>query len=168
MASKQYVFKGKAMWARVFEENRDMFEWDDSTGAFDKPSTCDGTYSISLVVDDDTYKDIKRSGSMAAKFAKLDDDGNDVVRFKRMHTKRGKGGKVLEFSSGAPSVVDGSGNKWTMEDNGEIGNGSDVEVTVTVYDTSYSPGTTLEEIKVVNHVEVKAKETEATEGEMAW
>ena len=152
MASKEYTFKGTAQWAKVFEEIRDMTEWNDDTKAFDKPSSTDGVYSIEVTLDAEAYKALKRTGSLAAKHSKENEAGEDVVRFKRPHKKVGKGGKVLTFASGAPKVVDATGSPWNFVEDGEIGNGSEVEVTVTVYETSFSPGTRLDKVKVINHV----------------
>lgn len=162
MATKILKLKGTVMWARVFEDTRDMYEFDEDTGSFTKPSSCGGTYSLDLVVDDATYRELKLSGSLAAKNSKLNDAGEDVVRFKRQHEKIGKGGKLLEFASGAPQVIDGStGLPWDLEKQGNIGNGSEVEVEIAVYTTKFSPGTRLEKVTVLNFVPVETKEEEA-------
>lgn len=156
MASKFITVTGNAMWAKVGESERDMFEWNDATGSFDKPSSTDGTYSISVEVEPSVFKEIRRSGSLSARFAKESESGLDVVRFKRAHEKKGKGGAVLDFASGPPKVVDDMGQPWDFATMGSIGNGSEVEVTFCVYPTAYSPGTRLEKVKVLNLVDREA------------
>lgn len=156
--SKTIKIRGEASWAKVFENIRDMYEWNDDTGAFDKPSSTDGVYTINVALDMEEFKKLRRSGSLAAKHSKENEVGLEVVRFKRPHKKIGKGGKVLDFASGAPKVVNDLGEPWNFEEDGMIGNGSDVEVTVVVYETAYSPGTRLEEVKVLNHVPMEPKE----------
>lgn len=159
MAKSEYItIQGEALWAKVFPENRDMFEFDEETGAFDKPSTTDGKYIIQVAVDVENFKKLKRSGSLAPKHSKENEAGLDVVKLSRPHVKYGAGGKVLDFASGAPKVVDSMDQPWDLEKNGLIGNGSEVEVTVCVYQTRFSPGTRLEKVKVLNHVPVETKE----------
>ena len=156
MATTEYTFKGKCNWAKVFEDNRDMMEWDDTTSSFSAPSSCGGMYSLELEMDPDDYKVLKKSGSLAAKFSKYDDEGNDLVRFKRKHEAMGKAG-LMDWASGPPKIMKEDGSKWDMETDGEIGNGSEVKIKVVVYTTSYSPGTRLESIKVLKHVPVGSR-----------
>ncbi len=164
MAKSQYItVRGTASWAKVFEQNRDMYEFNEETGAFDLPSSTDGVYSIKVHLDMDEYKKLKRSGSMSCKFSKEDETGLEVVTFKRKHVHKGQGGKVLDFASGSPTVVDDMDQKWDLEKNGMIGNESDVEVTVVVYETRFNPGTRLEKVKVLNHVPVESKEKDNEE-----
>lgn len=159
MATKIMKLKGTCEWAKVFPETRDMFEYDEDTGGFTAPSSHEGTYSINLVLTPEDYRDLKMSGSLAAKNSKLTDAGEDMVRFKRFHLRKGKGGNVLEFASGAPKVIDGTtGLPWDLDEQGLIGNGSEVEVTIAVYTTKFSPGTRLEEVRVLNHVPVEDRE----------
>jgi len=164
MATKTYSFTGVCNWAKVFEDNRDMKAWSEEDQAFTAPSPCNGVYSLMLTMSDADYKTLKMSGSVAAKNSKFDDEGRDIVRFRREHEKKGKGGKILDFASGAPKVTKADGSPWSFEDDGPIGNGSTVQVEVSVYDTKYNPGTRLESVKVLDHVEVKEKK----EGDELW
>lgn len=150
MAKSQIIkLTGTAYWPKVFEDTRDMYEYDEETGNFDKPSSVNGMYQITVELDDDEFKKLRRTGSMAAKFAKESEAGLDMVRFKRKHEAKGAGGKLLEFASGPPKVVDATGAKWDVDTMGDITNDSRVEVTVCVYQTAYSPGTRLEGVKVL-------------------
>lgn len=160
MATKIYKFQGTCEWAKVFEDNRDMKAWDDATQSFSAPSPCDGVYSLQLTMSDADYKQLKMSGSVAAKNSKFDEEGRDIVRFRREHVKKGKGGKVLDFASGAPKVTKADGSPWSFEDDGPIGNGSVVEVEVAVYDTAYNPGTRLEAVKVIDLVGIPERDSE--------
>ena len=150
MSTQLVTIKGIASWAKVFPENRDMFEYNEDTNAFDKPSSTDGTYKISVEVQDEEYKKVKRSGSLSAKHSKESENGLEVLTFKRQHTKRGAGGKVLSFASGSPEVVNEFDHKWDFESDGKSYNGSEVEVTLAVYTTKFSPGTRLEKVKVLS------------------
>lgn len=159
MTTKIMKFKATCQWAKVFPENRDMMEWDDESASFSAPSSTGGTYSIELIMSPEDYRELKMSGSLAAKTSKLNEAGEDVVRFKRQHEKHGKGGVLLEFASGSPVVTDGTTDlPWDLDEQGLIGNGSEVEVTVAIYTTKFSPGTRLESVKVLNHVPVPEKE----------
>lgn len=161
MTTKIMKFKGTCQWAKVFPENRDMLEWDDETMSFSAPSSHGGTYSIELIMSPEDYRELKMSGSLAAKNSKLNEAGEDVCRFKRQHERRGKGGVLLEFASGPPKVIDAAtGLPWDINSQGVPGNGSEVEVTIAVYTTKFSPGTRLEEVSVINYVAIEDKESE--------
>lgn len=153
--SQTVVIRGEGSWAKIFESNRDMYEWNEDTGKFDAPSSTDGSYTINVALEMDEYKKLKRSGSLAAKNSKENEVGLEVVKLRRPHVKRGKEGKVLDFASGAPKVVNDMGLPWNIERDGLIGNGSDVEITLVVYETAYSPGTRLEKVKVINNIPIE-------------
>lgn len=147
--AKTVVLKGQANWAKVFESNRDMEGY---AGAY---KGCDGAYTIDLITDLDTFSDLKLSGSM--KKGNPTDDGMQV-KFVRKH----KG--PFEDASGPPVVLDEEGNPWDFEDRGIIGNGSEVEVTVSVYPIKRfsTVGTRLEKVRVLKHVEYDAPSTDGT------
>ena len=160
MSTKILTLKGTCQWAKVFPETRDMMEFDEETGGFTKPSSTGGRYSLELVMTPEDYRELKMSGSIAAKHSKMNEAGDDVVRFKREHVRKGKDGVVLEFASGAPKVTDGVTDEvWSLDEQGLIGNGSEVEITVAVYTTKFSPGTRLETVKVLNHVPVPDRDS---------
>ena len=59
-----------------------------------------------------------------------------------------------DWDSGAPIVQKSDGSTWDISSDGTIGNGSTVEVELSVYDTSRPNivGTRLDKVKVVDHV----------------
>jgi len=158
--SETVTVKGIANWAKVFEDNREMFEFNEETGAFDKPSETKGKYTINVTLEPDEFKKLKRTGSLACRFAKEDEAGLDVVKFSRPQEKKGQGGKVLDFASGSPNIFTATGSKWSFENDGPILNGSEVEVTVVVYQTKFSPGTRLETVTVLRPAEPVEREKE--------
>ncbi len=156
MATKQVVLTGTAKWARVFEDNRDMNGFE---GAY---VDCDGAYSIDVFLDKANKQKLKDSGSI--KRGKFDDDGNFSVKFTRKHTDR------FEWASGAPKVTKLDGSVWSFEDDGPIGNDSEVEITLSVYTTSYNPGTRLEAVKVIKAVAIDedGAKDEGVTGDTGW
>lgn len=140
MASKFIKLNGTAKWAKVFEDNRDM------TGYNGQYLTCEGAYTIDLVLEPEEFKKLKDAGSQ--KRDKITDDGLQV-KLNRKHKVVSKAGEVLDWASGAPEVVKGNGQPWNFEVDGEIRNGTPVEVTVVVYPTSFgNHGTRLEKVVV--------------------
>lgn len=146
MATTTHKVIGKAMWARVFESNRDMEGFEGGAKA------TDGQYQIGVVLDKANRAVLKASGSAAQ--IKFDDDGNvKPVTFRRDHKHR-----LYEWAGGAPKVTKADNSEWNFEEDGFINNGSDVEVTYTVYTTSKANGTRLESIKVLVEAEREEKE----------
>ena len=157
MANSTYLtIKGKAYWARVFEENRDMEGYDGLAKA------TNGQYTINMVLDSDTVHRLSEANSQSVDYPKTvtDEDGNSIVayRFKRVHEKRNSAGEMLEWASGSPKVIGPDGSPWSIEDNGLIGNGSEVELTVVVYKAGHNYGTRLEKVKVLNHIPAPSRE----------
>ena len=66
---------------------------------------------------------------------------------------------------GAPIVVKADGSPWDYDEDGPIGNGSLVEVILSVYDTSRKSivGTRLDKVKVLEHKEYNPDEDEEEE-----
>ena len=173
MATQIITLRGEISWAKgLFEDGKDMFEFNEDTGVYDKPTTTDGLYSVHVALDMEEFRKLKRSGSKACANSKENEVGLDVVKLRRPHTKRGAGGKILEWASGAPKVVDAHDNPWDVETMGIPGNGSDAECTVAVYTTSYSPGTRLEKVKIITNIPYEPedtatpKETASSDGEV--
>jgi hypothetical protein len=151
MASKYITLKGKGKWMRLFEDNRDLTGYQ---GSFQET---DGACTMDLYITKEEYAKLKEAGS--ATKLKLDEEtGERFIKLKRPF--KGK----YEWASGAPKVTKDDGSVWSFEDDGSIGNMSEVEVTVVVYTTSMTPGTRLESVKVTKHVpyvqEDKVLETE--------
>jgi hypothetical protein len=60
-----------------------------------------------------------------------------------------------DWDSGAPEVVKADGSAWDIDNDGLIGNGSTVEVELSVYDTSRPSivGTRLDKVTVLDRVD---------------
>ena len=140
MATEIYSIIGQALWAKVFERNRDTES--KHPGVQQKLDQTDGQTSITLLMDEEGLAEFESSGSRR-KVDQLDD--GPAVQFTRPWKHR------IEAFGGAPRVVDADGNIW--DDSVAIGNGSLVEVAFSVYDTSMGKGTRLEAIRVINLVE---------------
>ena len=141
MATRKIKLTGIAEWAKVFTQNRDMKGFD---GAYED---CDGACTIDVILDDDNMQTLKDSRSI--KRGSPDSEGRGIkVKFVRKYdTGR-------DWDSGAPSVVHSDGTNWDLDTDGIIGNGSTVEVFLSVYDKSRPNivGTRLNKVKVVDHV----------------
>lgn len=147
MATKETIIKGKAMWAKVFEQNRDLKGYNDAAVPFD------GFYKIDVILDKENKAIYKASGTAGK--GKFDDDGNFIASLKRKHKDR------FEWASGAPKVTKPDGTEWNYEKDGIIPNGSEVEVKFSVYTTTLSPGTRLETVKVLKVAEMEERKEEA-------
>jgi hypothetical protein len=141
MATEFVKLKGIAKWARVFEDNRDLYGFEGAAKEYG------GQYVIDVYPDKENLDKLKVAGSRLR--PKLDVDGKMFVKFKRKHEG------PFAAASGAPKVTNEAGDVWSFEDDGPIGNGSEVEVSLVVYDTRMGKGTRLEGVKVLNLVEYK-------------
>lgn len=150
MATKVIKVKGKAFWAKVFEENRDMEGWDGTAKEWN------GQYLINVALDSDSVMELTAAGSQAVDYPKelTDDNGNSYTcyKFKRRHEHRNRKGELMEWASGAPKVLKEDGSPWDIENDGTIGNLSTVELTVAVYDAGRNKGTRLESVRVLDYV----------------
>ncbi len=141
MATKKYTIKGKAMWAKVFEHNAEVKDWQGNPHPFGKQ------YKLDIILDKEN-KAIYKSSGTAGK-GKFDDDGNFIATLKRKEKEK------FEWAGGAPKVVMADGSDFTEP---FIPNMSDVEVEFSVYTTSMSPGTRLEKVIIHNLAEVPERE----------
>lgn len=152
MGTKQHTIKGTVSWAQVFESNRDTKKYDEGTMSFvEDPDG--GVYKLTLHLEMDEFKKLKKTGSKAPQYSKEDESGLDTVVFKRPHAKYSRSGEYLEWASGAPKVVDEFDEPWVLDDKGFINNGAEVEVTISVYGKSPMIGTRLDKVKVLRNVE---------------
>lgn len=126
MATKYFKFKGPAKWAQVY-----------------KPDEKYNNYKIQVYLDEKNKAEYIKSGIQVE--IKKDEDGEYVV-FRRPHAKLIKTEAV---TLGPPKVEDKDRQPFTST----IGNGSLVEVDVSVYDTIKGRGHTLNAVKVIDHVE---------------
>lgn len=141
MASKTIYLTGTAEWAKVYENNRDMNE------GFHGP---DGAYTIDLIMDKENMDELAATGSRLSSKA---DEAGLRVKFKRKHTH-----PTIPAFGGAPQVVKGDTRDDTETFTSIIGNGSTVEIAVTVYDTKMGKGTRLEGVRVIDLVEYESPE----------
>ena len=145
MATRYKKFVGPVKWARVFEDNRDMEGFEGAA------RETEGQYSIEIGLTDTQMADLKASGSMKKGRA----EGEYTwVKFTRPHKHA-----VYDWAGGEPKVTNAAGDKWDFEDDGSIGNESEAEVDIAVYDTRRPSikGTRLEGVKVVRLVEMEEK-----------
>ena len=146
MATKKFKVRGKALWSKVFDSNKELRDWQGNPHAFG------GLFKIDVILDKDNKAIYKSSGTSGK--GKFDDDGNFIATFKRKEKER------FEWAGGAPEVVNADGSKF---DGTLIPNGSEVEVEFTVYTTSMSPGTRLEKVTVLELAEMPDREETKTE-----
>jgi hypothetical protein len=147
MGTRKVKLTGRGYWAKVFEDNRDL------TGYEDALKDSGGQCTIDVDLDSTQLEKLQRSKSML-KGKPTEEVGITRVRFKR---------KWTDFiGGGAPVVVKADGTTWDYDDDGTIGNGSLVEVVLSVYDTSRKAivGTRLDKVKVVEHVEYNPDDEE--------
>jgi len=136
MPTQLVEIEGIFEWAKVFEQNRD-YRFSEET---------DGEYQLSIIMDDANAKKLKAAGCQ--KKMSPDPEGRGtVVRLTRPHTAPN------QWAGGPPPVGRPDGTKWSLEDDGLIGNGSTGRVRAAVFDTRTGrKGTRLEAIQVVNHI----------------
>lgn len=139
MGTRKVKLTGLGYWAKVFEDNRDK------TGFEDALVEIGGQTTIDMDLDAEQMAKLQKSKSMKRGSPSPDNDGMTRVRFTRKWTE--------QYGGGEPDVVKADGTKWDYDEDGAIGNGSKVEVTLSVYDTSRKSivGTRLEKVKVVEH-----------------
>lgn len=148
--NKTLTLKGKVFWAQLFEDNREMFEYNEETASYDKPSATKGTYQLELHLDSDEYMSLRKSGSDRTKYSKITDEGLESIRVKRPHEKFSKKGDLMTWACGAPAVTKPDGTPWVFEDDGILPNESVVEVDLELYDAgAYKGITRLQSVKVI-------------------
>tara|TARA_R110000823_G_scaffold233637_1_gene360004 strand:- start:67 stop:567 length:501 start_codon:yes stop_codon:yes gene_type:complete len=138
MATRKIKLTGISEWAKVFPENRDMMGFE---GIF---ATCNGACTIDVILDDQNMSMLKASRSI--KRGSPDKEGRGTrVKFIRKFEEN--------YGGGAPRVTNSDGAVWDYNTDGPIGNGSTVEVNLTVYDTKMKNivGTRLESVHVLEH-----------------
>ena len=142
MATRKVKLSGIAEWAKVFTQNRDMEGFD---GVYKDHN---GACTIDLIMDDDNLAALKASRSMKKGSPDPQGRGTKVKFVRKFDTGR-------DWDSGAPTVKKSDGSDWDFSSDGPIGNGSTVEVELSVYDTSRPNivGTRLDKVTVLDHVE---------------
>ena len=142
MATRKVKLTGIAEWAKVFTQNRDMEGFD---GVYKDHN---GACTIDLIMDEDNLAALKASRSMKKGSPDPQGRGTKVKFVRKFDTGR-------DWDSGAPTVKKSDGSDWDFSSDGPIGNGSTVEVELSVYDTSRPNivGTRLDKVTVLDHVE---------------
>ena len=148
MATRKVKLTGTAEWAKVFAQNRDLKGFQ---GAYEDH---DGACTIDLFMDEKNVAAL--SASRSIKNPK--DVGNGL--FKTKFVRKFNTGR--DWDSGAPTVVKADGSKWDYTEDGVIGNGSTIQVTLSVYDTSRKAivGTRLDRVKVLEHLKYERDDEE--------
>jgi hypothetical protein len=139
MGTKTIVIEGTLMWAKVFEQNRDMKGFEDAFVPFE------GAYTLDVVLDKENFEKLAELGAAKAskiKQKEVEKFGEVTLKFTRKHKDR------FEWSSGAPRVFKEDGSEWDLEVDGVIPNNSKGRVTVDVYTTSKATGTRLVAVSV--------------------
>lgn len=141
MPTRKVKLQGLGYWAKVFEDNRDL------TGFEGALKDIGGQTTIDVDLDGDNIAKLRKSRSMKRGSDSPDNEDLTRVRFTRKWEEK--------WGGGAPKVVKADGTAWDYDEDGAIGNGSLVEVVLSVYDTSRKAivGTRLEKVKVLEHVE---------------
>lgn len=151
MATRKVKLKGLAYWAKVFPQNRDLTGYDNTL------VDVGGQTTIDVDLTDMEIAKLNKSGSMLRGTPSKDNEGLTRVKFKRKWEET--------YGGGAPEVIKPDGTPWDYDMDGIIGNGSTVEVILSVYDTSRKNivGTRLEKVNVTNLVKYEAPEFEPEE-----
>lgn len=134
MATSIYYFKGKSLWAKVY----------DPVPTYDKDNE---EWTICLIPDEETKGLIKSSGvRIKERVVETGDfEGQTYFQFRRVKNKEIKGEEV---TFDPPDVVGPNGEQFLAK----IGNGSTIVVKVSVYDTKMGKGHTLEGVQVIEHI----------------
>lgn len=140
MATRLVKLRGTAYYPKVFESNRDLTGYDNAL------VDVGGQTTIDVDLDDRHIALLQRSKSMLRGSPSPENAGLTRVKFKRKWQE--------QYGGGEPKVLRADDTPWDVNTDGMIGNGSEVEVTIAVYDTSRKNivGTRLDSVKVLNHV----------------
>lgn len=148
MGTRKVKLTGYGYWAKVFEDNRDPTGYD---GALEDVG---GQTTIDVDLDDNEMAKLVQSKSMKRGRPSDDNEGMTRVKFTRkwehvIQTKKGP----MDLG-GPPKVLKADNTEWDYDVDGPIGNGSTVEVVLSVYDTARKAivGTRLDRVKVLHHI----------------
>lgn len=155
MANKQFKLEGYVTFAKVFPENMDKGDFHIKKG---------GAYITNFYYknEEDTQK-LKDAGVPEEQLGwatfREDEEGPGIgvyTKLKRNH----KGGFITDdgedIFGGPPKIYDWtdgpSAKEWSYEEDGELGNGTEVVVIVQFWQTKNGKGLRLDQIAVVDHV----------------
>lgn len=165
MASKWFKFRGKAKWARPYIPDNQFgaVRWkitlcptDDEVknikaSGLNKDIKADKDGDISLQLTRDAVKKIKNEDVFFCPPSIYDKDGKALVEYYNRETNK----RVTQFKKEEKPLIEQRGKQVL------IGNGSEVELTVVVYDAGRLKGSRLEEIKILDLVEYRQEERES-------
>lgn len=147
-------FVGKASYAKLQESNRDMGQnLMAGSDQRNKLEECEGMYVMNVFITPETKKQMIADGvpnkGMTGQLFKEDNDGNLFYKCTRKHIN-----PKFEDNNymGPPKVikeVDGANVSWDWEEDGLIGNDSEVKVRLSVWDEKI---VTMEIVKVLELV----------------
>ena len=148
MATRLVKLRGIAYYPKVFENNRDLKGYQDAL------VDVGGQTTIDIDLDDRHMELLKRSGTMSRGNTSPENPGLTRVKFKRKWQE--------QYGGGEPKVVHADDTPWNVTTDRFIGNGSEVEVTISVYDTKRKGivGTRLDKVKVLTHVPYEGSSVE--------
>ena len=133
MASMYLKLKGKLKWTRWIAEAEEFPE-----GIF--------SYKCNLYeLDEISLEKLKASGCRVN--ARVDRDGDSLFTFRRPKSKVIKK-ELVEFNAPDFLLPDGTSAKGTA-----VGNGSEAEVDIVVYDSKFGKGHRLNRVKITNLIE---------------
>lgn len=161
MAATNIKLKGKAQWARLREEDRDVGGPNTPENIQAKLDKAGGMYLMNLYFDEGvTRKDLIKAGvphkGMIGQLIKEDDEGNLFYKCKREHRRIAKNGKEYIFRG--PTVTGPDGNEWDWDEDGLIGNGSEVEVTLKKMEYGDVTLVSMDSVQVLDHVKYEREE----------
>jgi len=134
MASKNYFWSGKCMWAKLEEPDAKYEKW-----------------TLDFYPDDKGWEEFRESG-LGVEVRKNKETDEEYIKLSRPVQKKIKE-ELVDFDK--PLII-GKDNE-PMEDRPLIGNGSEVTVKVLIYDTKRGKGHRLEAVRIDNLVEYVGK-----------
>ena len=148
MATRKVILTGISEWAKVFEQNRDKTGYKPTPEAQGTYEATDGACTIDVILDDDNFGKLKSSKSMKKGVVDAQGRGQKITFDRKFKTNN-------DWECGPPIVVKNDDAPWSYDEDGPIGNGSTVQVHLSVYDIPkyQNVGTRLEKVKVLEHVE---------------
>ena len=142
MAATSYYFSGEARWAKVYPHNKDEYQGKTF-------------FSMDLVVDEATKKRWEATGSKSRPRPDAE-TGNWILKLRRNEVN-----EQNEEWGGPPKVIKVE-NDENVDMEELIGNGSEVTVRVTVYDSKSGKGTRLDVVRVDKLVEFGGTKVDTT------
>lgn len=162
MASKWFKFRGKAKWCQIYipDNNFGAVRWkmtfcpsdevikEIKASGLNKEIKADKDGDMSLQLTRDAVKKIKGEDVFFTPPSIYDKDGKALVEYYNRETNK----KVSQFPKEDKPLIEQRGKQI------QIGNGSEVEVTVVVYDAGRLKGSRLESIKILDLIEYVKEE----------